>query len=60
MPHNTEEIRHAYKLKHILKRENQVIFLIITDSKKWHYLAIKKFSALFKRITSNIRETFIA
>ena len=52
MPHNTEEIRHAYKSKHNLKRENQVILLMITDHEKWHYLAVKKLSALLKRITS--------
>ena len=52
MPHNTEEIRHAYKSKHNLKRENQVILLMITDDEKWHYLAVKKLSALLKRITS--------
>ena len=39
--YNTEEIRLAYKSKHNLKRENQVIFLMITDGKKWHYLAVK-------------------
>ena len=30
MSHSTEEIRHAYKSKHNLKRENQVILLMIT------------------------------
>ena len=40
VPYNTEEIkiRHAYSSK---KRENQVIFLMITDDKKRHYLAVK-------------------
>ena len=38
--YNTEKIRHAYKSKHV-KRENQVILLMITDSKKSHYLVIK-------------------
>ena len=33
MSHNTKEIRTAYKSKHNDKRENQVIFLIITDGK---------------------------
>ena len=37
MPHNTKEIRHAYKSKYNLERENQVILLMITDGKKWHY-----------------------
>ena len=54
MPHNTEEIKHAYKSKHTLKREkNQVILLMITDGKKWHYLAVKSMSALLREITSN-------
>ena len=39
--HKTEETRHVYKLKYDLNRENQVILLIITDGKKWHYLAVK-------------------
>ena len=33
MPHNTEKISHAYKSKYHLKRENQVILLMITDGK---------------------------
>ena len=49
VPHNTKEIRHAYKSKHNLERENQVILLMIPDGKKWHYLI---FSALFKGMTS--------
>ena len=43
VPYNTEEIRHAYKSKYNLKRENQVILLMITDGKKWHYLAVEEF-----------------
>ena len=31
IPHNTEEIRHAYKSKDKLKRENQLILLMVTD-----------------------------
>ena len=42
VPYNNEEIRHAYKSKYGLKRENQIFFLMITDGKKWHYLAVKK------------------
>ena len=52
MLHNTKEIRHAYKSKYNLNRENQVILLMITDGKKWHYLALKSLSALFRGITS--------
>ena len=43
VPYNTEEIRHAYKSKCKLKYENQVILLMITDGKKWHYLAVKNY-----------------
>ena len=53
MPHNTEKIRHAYDSKYDLKRENQVILLMITDGEKWHYLAAKILSALFIGITGN-------
>ena len=52
VPYNAENIRLAYKSKHNFKRENQVIFLIITDCKKWPYLAVKGLSALFRGITS--------
>ena len=31
---------------------------MITDDKKWHYLAVKSLSALFRRITSNHKENF--
>ena len=50
MPHNTEKIRHSYKSKYNL---TQVILLMITDGEKWHYLAVKCLSALFRRITGN-------
>ena len=52
MPYNTEIIRHTYKSKHNLNRKNQVTQLMITDGEKWHYLAVKSFSALFRGITS--------
>ena len=58
MPHNTEEIRHAYKSKYNLNRKNKVILLMITDGKKWHYLAVKSLSALFKGITSKHKGDF--
>ena len=53
VPYNAENIRLAYKSKHNFKRENQVILLMITDGKKWHYLAVKSLSALLRGITSN-------
>ena len=46
-------IRHAYKSKYSLKRENQVIFLMISDDEKWHYSTVKSLSALLKGVTSN-------
>ena len=33
--------------------ENQVILLMLTGGKKWHYLAVKKLSAFVRGITSN-------
>ena len=53
MPHNTEKIRHAYKSKYNLTRENQVILLMITDGEKWHYIAVKRLSTLSREITGN-------
>ena len=56
----------AYKSKYNRKRENQVVLLMITNGKKWHYIAlksertddgfhrpIKSLSKLFRGITSN-------
>ena len=51
VPYNTEEIKHAYKSKHNLKPKNQVIILMITDGKKWHYFAPRRLSSLLRGIT---------
>ena len=48
-----KKIRHAYKSKYNLNRESHVILLMITDGEKWHYLAVKTLSALFRGITGN-------
>ena len=53
VPHNTEEIRLAYKLTHSFKTKNQVIVLMITDGKNWHYLVVKRVPALPRGVTSN-------
>ena len=53
VPHNTEKIRYAYKSKYNFIRENKVILSMITDGKKWHYLAVKSLSTLFGGITGN-------
>ena len=50
VPHNTKLIRLTYKSKYNHKRKNQVILLMITDCKKWHYLAVKSLSALLRGI----------
>ena len=61
VPHGIEEIRHAYKLKHNLKRENQVILLMITaDGEKWQALSCcKKIVSVTSR-NNIIMETFVA
>ena len=51
--YKTEEMRAAYKSKYDFKHVNQAILLMITDGKKWHYLAVKRLSALLRGITSN-------
>ena len=51
-PYNTKQITPAYVSRDNSDRENQVIFLMITDVKKWHYTFVKRLSALLKRITS--------
>ena len=48
---------HTHK-KHSFKQENQVILLMITDVKKWHYLAVKSLPTLLREITSNHKESF--
>ena len=58
IPYNTKYIRHAYKSKYNLNRETQVILLMTTDGKKWHYLAVKSLSVLLRGITSNHKEEF--
>ena len=40
-PYNTKQIRQAYKSEYNYNRYNQIILLMITDGKKWHYLALK-------------------
>ena len=60
VPHNSQQIKHAYKSKHNVKCQNQVIPLVILtiiDGTKRHYLAVKILSTLFKGITSKI-ETY--
>ena len=58
MPHNTKKIHVAYKSKHNLNREKQVILLMISNGENWHYLVVKKLSGLPRGITSNRKEDF--
>ena len=51
--YNANEIRHVYKSKYTLKRENQIILLMISDGEKWCYLAVKSLSALLRGISGN-------
>ena len=52
VPEGEKTIRHAYKSKYNLTRENQVILLMVGDGEKWHYLTVRSLSALLKGITS--------
>ena len=53
VPHNTKKINIAYKSKHNLTQEKQVILLMISNGEKWHYLTVKNLSGLLRGIASN-------
>ena len=53
VPHGTKRIEVAYKSKHNLTREKQVILLMISNGENWHYLTVKNLSRLLGGITSN-------
>ena len=48
----------AYVSKNNSNREKQFISLMIPNGEGWHYLAVKKLSALLKGITSKRKDTF--
>ena len=58
VPHNTKKIHIAYKSKHNLTREKQVILLMISNGENWHFLVVKSLSGLLTGITSNHKEDF--
>ena len=58
VPHNTKKIEIAYKSKHNLTREKQIILLMISNGENWHYLVVKSLSGLLTGITSNHKEGF--
>ena len=59
VPDNTKKIHVAYKLRHNLTREKQVILLMISNGENWHYLVVKNLPGLLKGITSSIKKIFI-
>ena len=56
VPEGEKTIRHAYKSKYNLTRENQVILLVIGDGEIWYYLTVRSLSALLKGITSKHKD----
>ena len=58
VPHNTKKVEIAYKPKHNLTGEKQVILLMISNGENWRYLVVKVLSGLLTRITSNHKEDF--
>ena len=58
VPHNTKKIQVAYKAKHNLTCNKQVILLMISNGENWHYLVVKNLSGLLRGITSNHKGDF--
>ena len=48
-----KKIEIAYKSKYNLIRDNQIILLMISSGKNWHYLAVKSLSRLLRGVSSN-------
>ena len=53
IPYQRKKVEIAYKSKHNLVRDNQIILLMITDGKKWHYIVVKRLSKLLRGVSSN-------
>ena len=53
IPHNTRKIQLAYRSKYNLTYNKQIILLMITDGKKWHYLVVNNLSGLLRGIATN-------
>ena len=58
VPYNAKKIQVAYKSKHNLTREKQVILLMISNGENWHYIIAKRLHGLLKGITSSHNEDF--
>ena len=53
IPHNTKTISVSYRSEYNNNPKNQVILLMITDGKEYHYLSVTNLSALLQRMSSN-------
>ena len=58
VPPNAKKIQVAYKSKHNLTFEQQVVLLMISTGENWHYLVVKNLSGLLRGITLNHKEGF--
>ena len=60
VPHEEETINLAYKSKYNRECKNQVILLMITNGKKWHYIALKseRTEDEFNRPTKSLPKLF--
>ena len=58
MPHNTRKMHVAYKSKHNLTCDKQVILLMFSNGENWHYLTVKNLPGLLRGITSSHKEDF--
>ena len=58
VPHNAKKIQLAYKSKHNVTGEKQIILLMISNGENWHYLVVNNLPGLLKGITSNHKEDF--
>ena len=58
VPHGTKKINLAYKSKHNLNREEQVILLMISNGEKWHYATVTRLSGLLRGVTYNHNDDF--
>ena len=58
IPHNTKAISVGYRSEYDNKRKKQVILLMITNGKKYHYFAVTNLSELLQGISSNHKGDF--
>ena len=58
VPYDTKKMEIAYKSKYNLRREKQIILLMISNGENWHYLVVKSLSGLLTGITSSHKEDF--